>query len=267
MRKSWIVFTDLDGTLLNHDDYSFEAALPALNALKAQNIPIILNSSKTLSELADISSQLDLNAPVIAENGSIIFDPHTQKTSNLGVDYRNICALLDAFREEHKLEFAGFHDWEVNAIQNLTGLDAKAATHAKQRQASEPLLWHDNEERFALFREKLKVHHLKIIRGGRFWHVMGETDKVIAMQTLQAQYQHTTATPIKTIALGDSPNDNDMLCAADIGILVKNPNNPAFYPSPKNNKLTPHIISTKEIGPAGWNEAILNLLEKPITSK
>ena len=29
-----VVFTDLDGTLLDHDDYSFEAARPALAQLE-----------------------------------------------------------------------------------------------------------------------------------------------------------------------------------------------------------------------------------------
>ncbi|CAA6807298.1 MAG: Mannosyl-3-phosphoglycerate phosphatase family [uncultured Thiotrichaceae bacterium] len=261
MLKNWIVFTDLDGTLLDHDNYSFEAALPAINALKALNIPIFLNSSKTISELTDISQQLDLNTSIIAENGSIIFDPQTQETTNLGVDYAKICALLDTLREEYSLEFAGFHDWDTDALQNLTGLDARSATKAKQRQASEPLLWQDSEDKFTLFSDTLKANHLKIIRGGRFWHVMGEADKVIAMQTLHTRYQKTTTTPITSIALGDSPNDNDMLCAADIGILVKNPNSKGFHPTPKNDQLTPHIISTKEIGPAGWNEAILGLLE------
>lgn len=264
MLKNWIVFTDLDGTLLDHDNYSFEAALPAIDALKARNIPIFLNSSKTISELSEISLQLDLNTPIIAENGSIIFDPQTQETTNLGVAYSTICTLLDALREEDNLEFSGFHDWDIDALQNLTGLDAPSATKAKQRQASEPLLWQDSEAKLKLFREKLKTHHLKLIRGGRFWHVMGETDKVIAMHTVQARYQASTKTPIASIALGDSPNDNDMLCAADIGILVKNPNSKEFHPTPKNNQLNPHIISTQEIGPVGWNEAILDLLETTI---
>ena len=38
-----LVFTDLDGTLLDHDTYSFEAALPCINLLKNNDIPIIIN--------------------------------------------------------------------------------------------------------------------------------------------------------------------------------------------------------------------------------
>ena len=36
-----LVFTDLDGTLLEYETYSFERALPAIRALKEKNIPLI----------------------------------------------------------------------------------------------------------------------------------------------------------------------------------------------------------------------------------
>ena len=40
----WIS-TDLDGTLLDHDNYSYRAATQALELCKEQNIPIVLNLS------------------------------------------------------------------------------------------------------------------------------------------------------------------------------------------------------------------------------
>lgn len=43
-----IVFTDLDGTLLDHDTYGFEPARPALAMLARKKIPVTLNSSKTM---------------------------------------------------------------------------------------------------------------------------------------------------------------------------------------------------------------------------
>ncbi len=46
-----IVFTDLDGTLLNHDDYGYNDALPAIRRLRSMSVPIIFTSSKTLDEL------------------------------------------------------------------------------------------------------------------------------------------------------------------------------------------------------------------------
>ena len=37
-----LVFTDLDGTLLDHDDYGFEPALPALHRLAAAQVPLVI---------------------------------------------------------------------------------------------------------------------------------------------------------------------------------------------------------------------------------
>ncbi|MGA0327631.1 MAG: hypothetical protein ACO3OK_11595, partial [Limisphaerales bacterium] len=46
--QRWVVVTDLDGSLLDHHTYSFEAALPALSVLKEEGIPLILNTSKRI---------------------------------------------------------------------------------------------------------------------------------------------------------------------------------------------------------------------------
>ena len=36
-----LVFTDMDGTLLDHDSYSFEPAVPMLQALDRAAVPVI----------------------------------------------------------------------------------------------------------------------------------------------------------------------------------------------------------------------------------
>ena len=41
-----LIVTDLDGTMLNHEDYRFDEAVPALERAHAAGIPVILNTSK-----------------------------------------------------------------------------------------------------------------------------------------------------------------------------------------------------------------------------
>jgi mannosyl-3-phosphoglycerate phosphatase len=67
-----LIFTDLDGTLLDHHSYSFSAALPALQRLRRFNIPLIPVTSKTLAELAPLMRELDNPHPCIAENGGLM---------------------------------------------------------------------------------------------------------------------------------------------------------------------------------------------------
>ena len=61
-----MVFSDLDGTLLDHDSYSFEAAKPALAALVERAIPVVPSTSKTLVELEKLSVEIGLSGAAIA---------------------------------------------------------------------------------------------------------------------------------------------------------------------------------------------------------
>ncbi|MCH6574886.1 MAG: HAD hydrolase family protein, partial [Bacteroidetes bacterium] len=36
-----VIFSDLDGTLLDHDTYSFQAASEAIELIKSKNIPLV----------------------------------------------------------------------------------------------------------------------------------------------------------------------------------------------------------------------------------
>lgn len=260
--NKWLVFTDLDGTLLDHHTYSFSAATPALEELKNRNVPVILNSSKTPAEIAQIAKDIGLDTPQIAENGSIIYYPKEKHSHKMGADYETICKVLDKLRQEHAFEFSGFHDWSAEEIVTHTGLSLDAAKKASQRQGSEPLLWNDSKNRLDEFRQLIESQSLELKRGGRFWHVMGQTDKVKAMHYLQNEYRNDWGYEPYLIALGDSANDKDMLAAADVAVIVKNPEGNPFELSSTNDSTPHHLIKTTLTGPAGWNESMTQLFNK-----
>lgn len=70
-----IIFTDLDGTLLHPNIYSFAKARPALNLIKEEGIPLVLCSSKTRAEMEVYRERLGNNHPFVSENGGGIFIP------------------------------------------------------------------------------------------------------------------------------------------------------------------------------------------------
>ena len=49
--KKYLIFTDLDGTLLNHDDYNFGSNDLLINKIISKSHKIIFNSSKTFKEI------------------------------------------------------------------------------------------------------------------------------------------------------------------------------------------------------------------------
>ena len=78
-----IIFTDLDGTFLNHDDYSYQDSLQALNSIFQKEIPLIFTTSKTKIEIEKLQNNLQITEPFIVENGAAIFIPKNYK----GLDF------------------------------------------------------------------------------------------------------------------------------------------------------------------------------------
>src|SRR4030067_2555538 len=75
MNDRILVFTDLDGTLLDHRTYSFEPARPALRLLRESAVPLIICTSKTRAEVEEIRASLGNPEPFVVENGGGVFVP------------------------------------------------------------------------------------------------------------------------------------------------------------------------------------------------
>ena len=54
----FVIFTDLDGTLLDHETYSWATAEPALKRLRKEGVPLIMVSSKTRLEIEVLRDQM-----------------------------------------------------------------------------------------------------------------------------------------------------------------------------------------------------------------
>jgi len=268
-----LVFTDLDGTLLDHETYSFEPALPAIKALKEKNIPLIFSTSKTRAEIEEVKLQLDITHPFIPENGGAIFIPKTyfsQKFNftredsdylliELGTPYTK---LREAFKHIGTLlpgKLKGFGDLSFEEVANLCGFSSDQAELAKQREFDEPFILED-EASEAEIQGIAGGLDLQITRGGRFYHLTGQNDKGKAVLILKDIYKdicREKSENLKTIALGDSFNDKSMLKVVDYPILIQKPDG-NYDPSVRLDNL----ILASGSGPSGWSDALLKLLNK-----
>jgi mannosyl-3-phosphoglycerate phosphatase len=256
MKSNWLIFTDLDGTLLDHHSYDFSPALPALQRLKARKIPIIPVSSKTLAELEGYVAELGLSGPVIAENGCVIHLSGRQPLLTYPA-YPDLRSYLERLRREFGWQFTGFGDMTEQQVVEATGLSVPAARLALQRLASEPLLWLDSEERLQGFRAEARTKGLRLLQGGRFLHLLGDMDKGRALNRVVDWYRHQGWTHIETIALGDSGNDIDMLLCADIPVIIQRPDGTHLgLPERKD------ALISESPGPTGWNRIMNRLLDR-----
>ncbi len=252
--SSLLVFTDLDGTLLDHHSYSFAPAQPALDELKARNIPLILVSSKTRAELEALQQQLNINTPFICENGAAVFwqaDQQWQR-QEFSLPRTDILQQLKQLRDQG-FDFISFADCSVAQIAEMTGLSEAEADLASQRDYTEPLLWRGSEQSLEQFRQRLAANHLQAVQGGRFISVMGEFDKGTSLQWLRQRYEKDG--PVTVVALGDSPNDEPMLNAADIAVVIRSQRSAEL-----NIDKPAQCIYTDAPGPSGWQQAMADIL-------
>ena len=248
-----VVFTDLDGTLLDHKTYSHEPALPALNTLKSLTIPLVLASSKTAAEIAGLHNQLGLgDVPAIVENGSGVYSP-LKGLEQDRTNYTRIRTVLKSLPAELKSSYSGFGDMSDEGVAGVTGLPLEDARRARLRCHSEPGLWTGSEAELAEFESALAEKGIKARRGGRFLTLsLGKTKADTMSQIAKELGADTTA------ALGDAPNDIEMLEAADYGFIVKNNDSPGL--PLLQGETNGRIRRTAKEGPEAWNEAILGLL-------
>jgi len=263
-----LVFTDLDGTLLDHDSYSFRPALPALAVLKEKKIPLIICTSKTRAEIEIVRRRLHNRHPFVSENGGAIFIPkdyfsqtysYTREDSDYriieyGTSYSKIREVLKKMKGHSSGQIRGFGDLSIEEVAGLCDFSPDQARLAKMREYDEPFVLKDIDA-LEKIQHMAEDAHLHVTRGGRFYHLLGENDKGKAVSRLRDIYEKTFKV-FKTIALGDSQNDLQMLEAVDYPVLVQKPNR-SYDPSVKLDNL----FFAPGIGPSGWKTAILELLD------
>jgi mannosyl-3-phosphoglycerate phosphatase family protein len=270
-----VVFTDLDGTLLDHETYSFKEALPALRLLRQRDIPLVVCSSKTRAEIEHLRGKLENTHPFTSENGGGVFVPsgyfditpekygpgkyNVQQEGGyqvirLGARYAALRKALEELRGEG-FEVRGFGDMTAEEVSALTGLSRQEAVMAKERDFDEPFIYRGTELKPLIEAIEAKgFHYTK----GRLLHILGDSSKGGAVDILIDLFRGKHG-EIVTMALGDSPNDREMLERADYPVIVRKPDR-SYDPGLD----IPGVIKAEGIGPAGWNSAILKLLSSSI---
>jgi mannosyl-3-phosphoglycerate phosphatase len=258
-----VVFTDLDGTLLDHRTYSFQPALGALERLREARIPVVFVTSKTFSEVDYWRRAMRNVSPFVVENGAAIFSPtgtlplpvtRTETRGDydmveFGIPYSRLTAALRASAKRTGCRVKGFADMTVAEVSRECNLPMEQATLAKARCHDEPFMLLEGD--LVALRAAIEAHGMKLAHGGRFFHITGPTDKADGVLTLMNAYRQLGS--LETIGFGDGLNDVRFLQLVDRPFLVE---------SPIVAELRNHVPQARVTapGPAGWADAILKIL-------
>lgn len=258
-----LIFTDLDGTFLNHHNYSFEESLEALQKIKEAQIPLIFTTSKTKAEVERLQKEVGISEPFIVENGAALFIPEgyqgfdmsflrnyeDKKVKIFGQSYGKVLEFYRTYKEDFTM--VGFSDMSNVEVANLTGLSKMNVLLAKQRDFTEPFILSD-ETKLEELQQLAQGYELKITKGGRFYHLMGESqDKGIAVVETIALFNALYKDEIYSIALGDSQNDAEMLERVNLPVLIKKHDGSYLETD------LPNIQKSSYAGSKGWNEMVL----------
>jgi mannosyl-3-phosphoglycerate phosphatase len=264
-----IVFTGLDGTLMDQQTGSYRASLATLRKLRALEMPVILCTGKTRAEVEPLWRELELQEPFIFESGGAIcltpgyFDFAIEglrsegplEILELGTRVDELRAgLAEAARRLH-IRVRSICELSIKEIVELTGLTRERAQAAALRQYDEPFLI-EEPGRERLLTTALRMKGFTVTRGERFFHLSRGSDKGKAARLISGFYRRDGGVWI-AVGLGNSPGDLSLLAAVERPILIRNVDR--TWDSAITQNL-PGIRKSMNVGPGGWTESLEKML-------
>jgi mannosyl-3-phosphoglycerate phosphatase len=266
-----IIYTDLDGTLLDHCTYSIRESLPALRVAATQGVPVVFCSSKTRAEIEVVQQWAGVKGPFIVEHGGAIYIPEGYfpfaieeslprdnfAVIELGRPYDKVVAALRRIRIGVPGCILGFSDLTDEEVASDCGLAPDEARRARRREYDEPFtILSADAGVMDLILERIERAGLRYTLGGRYHHLHGDHDKGRAVKTLNGLFQKMLG-PVLTLGLGDNLNDLPMLEAVDLPVLVGKSD--GSYDQEVIERL-PHVRLGEGIGPQGWKTEVIKIL-------
>lgn len=275
MQKKLLVLSDLDGTFLDHDNYSFEKSLEALKSLISKSGSIAFITSKTSAEVLDLIQELKksgINSPIsfAVENGCGIYlaiehyspeeiaqtFPDLIATEKDGYSvisfgsqkYQDLRAALKEIGEKIGKKIIGFGDMTAEELAENSGLSVEQAQLAKNREFDEPYYIIDGDDQdYQQAEEITESQGLSYHKGGRYAHISLPQDKGKAAELLIKL--HSKNNPIVSVGIGDAENDLAFLEACERGYLVRGKKE-------ITKDLPDNIQRIAAVGPLGFSEVV-----------
>ena len=263
MKKKFIIliFTDLDGSLLNRDTFKFDEIKKFLKDLVSKGIFIIPNSSKTENEIIDFNQELGENLTYISENGSVINGLNLlninfpdkivlsrekneiQKIfeSKISKNLKDKCKFITRMEKKKQIE--------------ILGLSNDKLKNALSRKYSIPFLFDGNKNERDKLNKSITKNGLSLQEGGRVINLCDKVNKVKSMNRVIKIFKKIEKN-IKVIAVGDNYNDLEMLKNSDVPCLV-------FNDRFKLDEIfIDNLIISNQPSPLGWADVIKKALVK-----
>ena len=259
MKNNIIIFTDLDGSLLNTQNFKFKKAKSLIKKIIKDSNFIIPNSSKTELEIKNFIKKLKIKLPFISENGSEIHNLNTierklPKKITIARDKNTILKIfLKNISKEILIKCDFLYKMNNKKKSNILGLKGRDLIASSKRRFTYAFIFKgDSKLKKLLFKKAYKAG-LSIQQGGRVMNLGDNVTKGMAIKKTLNFIKSVNKNKITTIAVGDSQNDLSMLKVVKYPCIVSNRSIKI------NNK---NKIYTNKKAPEGWIEVVKKAMDK-----
>lgn len=231
-----IVFSDIDGTLLNDEHIITPLTNLAIKQLQKQKIPFVVISARSPSGIYPILKENDFICPIISYGGGLILDKNKNIIFEQGFK-TSIALKIINFIEDSNFDISwcvySYDDWFVKnrqdkRIQREEEIVKAISQEADIKTISKLPIIHKilcicNTKNIDEIEIKLKniFSECQVVRSSNI--LIEITDKNISKATAIKKYCEMTNIDINnTIAFGDQYNDLEMLKTVKLGIAMEN---------------------------------------------
>lgn len=269
-----VLFTAVEGTLLDPGSQSWTAAADALAELERRRTPLVLVTRGTRAQLEPLRSKLQHTHPFVTESGGGLFLPDGYFSVRLegavraaryfcvpfARPYTEVTSALEELAGKARATVVGYSQMSAREIARNTGEPLRAAELARQREFTERFFFAGaTPETTARFARAASNFHWEAVPGDPFWELRSGNFENRAVRYLMRLYRTSMRTRLAAVGIGSTSSDMEMLSAADSVLLL--PGRGAEFDATLVSTF-PGAGQGRLAGPTGWNQAVTELLQK-----
>jgi predicted mannosyl-3-phosphoglycerate phosphatase (HAD superfamily) len=224
-----VVFSHVDAVLMHPRDGLFTVARNILRQFAADDVAIVLCSSKTRAELEYIQQTLGIADPFICENGAASFIPDGYFDADIpgarelsgyqavefGRTYADVVGVLRRTTERLRIRILGFSEMSIDDVARECGLPLLQARLAKLREYEERFKVLDPDPAAShRLRKAMSGSHLRCVEADPFDYVGAPVDHRLGVNMLNGLYRRARGS-VLTIGVTESGGEDGLETLVD----------------------------------------------------
>lgn len=233
-----IVFSDIDGTVLNSKHELLASTIDAVQKLALKNIPFVLVSARMPKAMKLILDEMKVKMPMISYGGALVLDEQNKILYDNKINKIDTEAIISEIEllwpDDVVINYYSDDNWFVKDENNKAVKREENITNVKASQADFKNLIDNNilpnkilcmtkanisSKIEAVLQEKFP--QLNIVRSSDILIEIMNKD-VSKANGIEVLLHHLKMTPVQAIAFGDNYNDLTMLNFVGRGVVMQN---------------------------------------------